>query len=316
METESVENIKKKIAEKEEQIREIWEEIRTEKERPREEIVEELKGIKRTTGQHPGGLLITLPNTDIQNFLSEIFLKVDILGHDEPTVLQKLFQLTGVDPTKIAFHDKNIMQLFTSADTLGIPEFGTDFVKRNLLTPLKPTKFSQLVQISGVDNKNAFIATEFIRKDPTAITFRLDKLLGSLDSYKNSEKELLSIIKVFEELNKEKRRMEKTSQSEEFLGSALKKMDIDKILASIQEKINNSGDKKLLDSFRKNVVLEMEMKGLKFARGLDFNNSEIKDFKIENNTIYFPFTAIAGIGEKLADKIIAYRQEKGQITSH
>ncbi|CAI2197005.1 18656_t:CDS:1, partial [Funneliformis geosporum] len=63
-------------------------------------------------------------------------------------------------------------------------------------------------------------------------------------------------------------------------------------------------------------VLEMEMKGLKFARGLDFNNSEIKDFKIENNTIYFPFTAIAGIGEKLADKIIAYRQEKGQITSH
>jgi len=83
------------------------------------------------------------------SFLSEIFLKVDILGHDEPTVLQKLFQLTGVDPNKISFHDENIMQLFTNADTLGIPEFGTDFVKRNLLTPLKPTKFSQLVQISG-----------------------------------------------------------------------------------------------------------------------------------------------------------------------
>lgn len=83
------------------------------------------------------------------SFLSEIFLKVDILGHDEPTVLQKLFQLTGVDPTKISFQDENIMQLFTNADTLGIPEFGTDFVKRNLLTPLKPTKFSQLVQISG-----------------------------------------------------------------------------------------------------------------------------------------------------------------------
>jgi len=83
------------------------------------------------------------------SFLSEIFLKVDILGHDEPTVLQKLFQLTGDDPTKISFHDKNIMEMFTTADTLGIPEFGTDFVKRNLLTPLKPTKFSQLVQISG-----------------------------------------------------------------------------------------------------------------------------------------------------------------------
>jgi len=172
LEREAEELDKKRVVEKEEEIRKIWEELRNEKERPREEIIEELKGIKRTTGQHPGGLLITLPNTDIQkytplnypadnrqsewmtthfeySFLSEIFLKVDILGHDEPTVLQKLFQLTGVDPNKISFHDENIMQLFTSADTLGIPEFGTDFVKRNLLTPLKPTKFSQLVQISG-----------------------------------------------------------------------------------------------------------------------------------------------------------------------
>ena len=172
LEREVEELDKKRVVEKEEELRKVWEEIRNEKERPREEIVEELKGIKRTTGQHPGGLLITLPNTDIQkytplnypadnrqsewmtthfeySFLSEIFLKVDILGHDEPTVLQKLFQLTGVDPTKISFQDENIMQLFTNADTLGIPEFGTDFVKRNLLTPLKPAKFSQLVQISG-----------------------------------------------------------------------------------------------------------------------------------------------------------------------
>jgi DNA polymerase-3 subunit alpha (Gram-positive type) len=72
-----------------------------------------------------------------------------MLGHDEPTILQKLFQLTGDDLTKISFHDEKIMKLFTKADTLGIPEFGTDFVKRNLLTPLKPTKFSHLLQISG-----------------------------------------------------------------------------------------------------------------------------------------------------------------------
>ena len=63
-----INEIKKQIAEKEEKLREIWEEIRTEKERPQKEIVEELKGIKRTTGQHPGGLLITLPNTDIQKY--------------------------------------------------------------------------------------------------------------------------------------------------------------------------------------------------------------------------------------------------------
>jgi len=78
-----------------------------------------------------------------------MFLKVDILGHDEPTVLQKLFQLTRVDPLKISFYDKKIMEIFTNAETLGIPEFGTDFVMRNLLRPLKPTKFSQLLQISG-----------------------------------------------------------------------------------------------------------------------------------------------------------------------
>ncbi|CAG8846529.1 9949_t:CDS:2, partial [Racocetra persica] len=114
----------------------------------------------------------------------------------------------------------------------------------------------------------------------------------------------------FEELNKEKKRMEKTARDPKISGGILAKMDIDNILANIQEKINNSGDKKLIE-----IVLEMEIKGLKFARGLDFNNSEIKDFKIENNTIYFPFTAIAGIGEKVAQKIIAYRREKKKITS-
>jgi DNA polymerase III alpha subunit (gram-positive type) len=468
-------SIKKKISEKDEEIKKIWEELRKERENPKEKIIEELKGIKRTTGQHPGGLLITLPNTDIQkytplnypadnrqaewmtthfeySFLSEIFLKVDILGHDEPTVLQKLFQLTGADPHKIPFNDKNVMKLFTDADTLGIPEFGTDFVKKSLLIPLKPTKFSQLVQISGFshgtdvwtqnqltiyknkqltldkliacrediwnflaswgfDNKNAFIATEFIRKgkwdklpdsikeemkqkmndkegeiyfsilskikyifpkphaiaytmtawraafyklyhpqeffsvlltyhttiydiwlmtlDPEAITFRLDSLMNS--SNKNSEKELLSIIKVFEELNKEKKRLEKSNSNQK---NALEKMNIDKILVDIQNKIKNSGNEELVSNFIKSsrvwkltakekdllftlkVVLEMEMKGLKFTLGLDFNSSEVKDFKIEHNTIYFPFTAISGIGEKLADKIVAYRQEKGQITNN
>ncbi|CAJ0824611.1 6721_t:CDS:2 [Entrophospora sp. SA101] len=146
-ELELAENIKKKISEKEEEIRATWEELRAEKEKPKEEIIEELKGIKRTTGQHPGGLLITLPNTDIQKY-TPLNYPADN-RHDEPTILHKLFQLTGVDPNKISFHDENIMQMFTNADTLGIPEFGTDFVKRNLLTPLKPTKFSQLVQISG-----------------------------------------------------------------------------------------------------------------------------------------------------------------------
>src|SRR6516162_7408083 len=126
--------IKQVINQKEVQIREVYEKIRVLKESPKPKIIEELKGIKRTTGQHPGGLLITLPDTDIQkytplnypadnrqaewltthfeySFLSQMFLKVDMLGHDEPTVLQKLFHLTGVDPLKISFSDAKIMKI-------------------------------------------------------------------------------------------------------------------------------------------------------------------------------------------------------------
>jgi DNA polymerase III alpha subunit (gram-positive type) len=60
----------------------------------------------------------------------------------------------------------------------------------------------------------------------------------------------------------------------------------------------------------------MENRGLGFARGVDLNKSEIRDFEIKDNTIYFPINAIAGFGEKIAEKIINYRQEKGQITSN
>ena len=67
METE-ISVLKNKISEKEAEIKSLWEEIRTEKEKPKTEIIEKLKGIKRTSGQHPGGLLITLPNTDIQKY--------------------------------------------------------------------------------------------------------------------------------------------------------------------------------------------------------------------------------------------------------
>ena len=60
----------------------------------------------------------------------------------------------------------------------------------------------------------------------------------------------------------------------------------------------------------------MEVKGLGFKRGIDLNQSEIINFKIENNTIYFPFTAITGIGEKVAEKIMTYRQTQGKITTN
>ena len=88
--------------------------------------------------------------------------------------------------------------------------------------------------------------------NPEAITFRLESLLSNLANYKNSEKELLSIIKVFEELNKEKKRMQKVVAGKGNSEAIWKKMDIEKILISIQKKINESGDKKLIESLRKN----------------------------------------------------------------
>ena len=88
--------------------------------------------------------------------------------------------------------------------------------------------------------------------NPETINFRLEGLLDNPLNYKNNEKELLSIIKVFEELSKEKRRMERTTKGKKIPGSALEKMNIDKILESIREKINNSGDKNLIESLRKN----------------------------------------------------------------
>jgi hypothetical protein len=169
--------------------------------------------------------------------------------------------------------------------------------------------------------------------NPTAINFRLDNLINSLTSYKSSEKELLSIIKVLEELNKEKKRLQKVVEEEKMSRENWEKMDFEKVLEDIRKKINDSGDKKLIETLRRNgrswkstakekdllftlkVILEMEIKGFNFPRGIDFNHSEAKDFKIENDTIYFPFTAITGIGEKVAEKIIAYRQEKGPITN-
>ena len=61
------------------------------------------------------------------------------------------------------------------------------------------------------------------------------------------------------------------------------------------------------------MILETEAKGLKINRGLDFNNSEIRDFKLKDNTFFFPFVSVTGVGEKTAEEIIAYRKEKGEI---
>ncbi len=145
-------------------------------------------GIKKTTGQHPGGVMIVPHNKDIYEFtpiqrpaddknsniitthfdyhsISGKLLKLDILGHDDPTVIKMLEDLTGVNARTVPMDDKQTMGIFNSTDALGIspeqinsqvgtfgvPEFGTSFV-RQILIETKPTTFSELVRIAGLSH--------------------------------------------------------------------------------------------------------------------------------------------------------------------
>lgn len=145
-------------------------------------------GVKRTTGQHPGGVMIVPHYKDIYDFtpiqhpandassgvltthfdynsISGRILKLDILGHDVPTIIRMLEDFTGINAVEIPLDDKETMKLFTSAKalgcdlsaincetgTLGIPEFGTRFV-RQMLLDTKPTTFAELIRISGLSH--------------------------------------------------------------------------------------------------------------------------------------------------------------------
>lgn len=136
-----------------------------------------IEGVKRTTGQHPGGVIVIPEGKDILDFtpvqypaddrqagamtthfdyaaISGHLVKVDILGHDDPTVIKMLHDLTGIDPTRVPLDDPATMRLFSGDnpdDALGIPEFGTRFV-RNMLSETRPCQFADLVRISGLSH--------------------------------------------------------------------------------------------------------------------------------------------------------------------
>lgn len=146
-------------------------------------------GIHRTTGQHPGGIIVLPMGENINTFtpiqrpandmsvdiitthfdyhsIDHNLLKLDILGHVDPTMIRMLQDLTGLDPTTIPLDDKAVMSLFestkalgitpediggTKLGALGIPEFGTDFAM-GLVEEAKPTQFIDLVNIAGLSH--------------------------------------------------------------------------------------------------------------------------------------------------------------------
>lgn len=145
-------------------------------------------GVKRTTGQHPGGIIVIPQDMDIFDFtayqypaddnkaswytthfdfhaIHDNVLKLDILGHDDPTVLKRLQDLTGVAINTIPFNDTKVLSLFSeptalgvtkeqimcTTGTIGVPEFGTRFVI-DMLNDTKPKTFAELVKISGLSH--------------------------------------------------------------------------------------------------------------------------------------------------------------------
>ena len=145
-------------------------------------------GVKRTTGQHPGGIVVIPNYMDVYDFtpvqypaddvtaewqtthfnfhdIDENVLKLDVLGHDDPTMIRKLQDLSGIDPNDIPMDDPGVMALFsgtdilgvtpeqigTSTGMLGIPEFGTNFV-RGMVDETHPTTFAELLQLSGLSH--------------------------------------------------------------------------------------------------------------------------------------------------------------------
>lgn len=148
-------------------------------------LVKGCTGVKRTTGQHPGGLIVVPTGNDVHQFtpvqrpaddtesevitthfdyeaVSSRLVKLDILGHDDPTVIRMLQDLTGIDPRDVKLDEPKTMQLFSGVESLGVtaeqirstvgtygvPEFGTRFV-RQMLEDTRPKTFSDLVRISG-----------------------------------------------------------------------------------------------------------------------------------------------------------------------
>ena len=225
-------------------------------------------GIKRTTGQHPGGLIILPRGHSIYEFcpvqrpandsgsdvttthfdyhsISGRLLKLDLLGHDVPTIIRILHDITDVDPVSVPLNDKKVMSLFSSPSamevtpedigcgtgSLGLPEFGTTFV-RQMLLDTKPSSLTELVRISGLShgtnvwlNNAADLVREGVATLKDVITTRDDIMLYLIQ--KGVEKK--AAFKIMESVRKgrgvkpeEKKLMEEANVPEWYINSCQK----------------------------------------------------------------------------------------------
>jgi DNA polymerase-3 subunit alpha (Gram-positive type) len=204
----------------------------------KEKAAQKIAGVKRTTGQHPGGLMIVPSDKEVYDFtpvqhpandahsdirtthfdyqsIHDDLVKIDALGHDDPTFMKMLKDLTGFDPLHVPMDDPKTLRVFSSTKsiglkphdipgvetgTLGIPEFGTQFV-RGMLKETNPKSFADLVRISGLShgtdvwlgNARELIAgryvhlSELIACRDDIMNMLIDKGLEPLDAFKIME---------------------------------------------------------------------------------------------------------------------------------
>ena len=195
------------------------------------------QGAKKTTGQHPGGMVIVPQGNSIYEFcpvqrpandetsesttthydyhvMDEQLVKLDILGHDDPTTIKLLQEYTNMEIKDIPLADKDTLKIFSSTESLGvspeeigteigtygIPEFGTGFV-RQMLIDTRPTTFAELVRISGLSHgTNVWLnnAQEFVRNGQATLSqiitvrddimnYLIDQGLDNSDAFKIME---------------------------------------------------------------------------------------------------------------------------------
>ena len=375
-----------------------------------------ITGIKRTTGQHPGGIVVIPDYKEVYDFtpyqypaddataawrtthfdyhsIDQCLLKLDILGHSDPTQLRLIHLQSNTEPSDVPLDDKDTMSIFTSTKvlgvtneqimcntgTLGIPEFGTPFTIA-LVEDTKPTTFAELVKISGLSHgTDVWLgnAQELIQNK--VVPFK--EVIGCRDDimvylmYHNVKP--IKAFKIMEFVRKGKASKEpdtwkehvKTMQEadipEWFINSCAKikymfpkahaaayvisafriawykvhmpvyfysswlttkATDIDvesmiggydvikRRLEDIITKGYEATNKEAGEGESLKVALEATARGIKFLN-VDLYESEATIWKVKNDTeIYPPFSAIAGLGETVAKKIVEEREKKPFIS--
>ena len=373
-------------------------------------------GVKRTTGQHPGGIVVIPDYMEVSDFtpfqypaddataewrtthfdyhsIDQCLLKLDILGHSDPTQLRLIQNQSGTDVLKVPLDDKDTMSIFTSTDvlgvtkekimcntgTLGIPEFGTPFTIK-LVEDTKPTTFGELIKISGLSHgtdvwlgnaqeliqKNivpfkdtigcrddimvylmyngvapikAFKIMEFVRKG---------KASKDPEAWKEHVKTMkdANIPEWFIESCRKIKYMFPKAHAAAYVISAFRiawykvhmpvyfysswysckatDVDVENMikgykaikarLEDIEEKGYEATNKENGQAESLKVALEATARGIKFLN-VDLYESEATVWKTKNDKeIYPPFSAIDGLGDTVAKKIVEER-EKGKFLS-